>query len=132
MGKVRLIIGLGAIGVKVTNTAVSLGMEVYGYDPYVSVNAMELKPFCQACDEYVEEFYADCMITLRYMYRFWIPQRYDPTREAVNKMKRWRGPVKLCRDLLANEADVLEALKSGKVARYVSDFPNRRDSPAVS
>ena len=51
MGKKLGVIGLGAIGVKVANTAVSLGMEVYGYDPCICQCCLELKPFCQACDE---------------------------------------------------------------------------------
>ena len=66
MGKKLGVIGLGAIGVKVANTAVSLGMEVYGYDPYVSVNAAWNLSRSVKHVTNVEEIYADCdYITIR-------------------------------------------------------------------
>ena len=123
MGKKLGVIGLGAIGVKVANTAVSLGMEVYGYDPYVSVNAAWNLSRSVKHVTNVEEIYADCdYITIH------VPL-LDSTKgminkEAISKMKDGVVLLNFARDLLANEADVLEALKSGKVARYVSDFPN--------
>ena len=123
MGKKLGVIGLGAIGVKVANTAVSLGMEVYGYDPYVSVNAAWNLSRSVKHVMNVEEIYADCdYITIH------VPL-LDSTKgminkEAISKMKAGVVLLNFARDLLANEADVLEALKSGKVARYVSDFPN--------
>ena len=123
MGKKLGVIGLGAIGVKVANTAVSLGMEVYGYDPYVSVNAAWNLSRSVKHVMNVEEIYADCdYITIH------VPL-LDSTKgminkEAISKMKDGVVLLNFARDLLANEADVLEALKSGKVARYVSDFPN--------
>ena len=123
MGKKLGVIGLGAIGVKVANTAVSLGMEVYGYDPYVSVNAAWNLSRSVNHVMNVEEIYADCdYITIH------VPL-LDSTKgminkEAISKMKDGVVLLNFARDLLANEADVLEALKSGKVARYVSDFPN--------
>ena len=122
-GKTLGVIGLGAIGVKVANTAVSLGMEVYGYDPYVSVNAAWNLSRSVKHVMNVEEIYADCdYITIH------VPL-LDSTKgminkEAISKMKDGVVLLNFARDLLANEADVLEALKSGKVARYVSDFPN--------
>ena len=123
MGKKLGVIGLGAIGVKVANTAVSLGMEVYGYDPYVSVNAAWNLSRSVKHVMNVEEIYADCdYITIH------VPL-LDSTKgminkEAISKMKDGVVLLNFARDLLANEADVLEELKSGKVARYVSDFPN--------
>ena len=110
-------------GVKVANTAVSLGMEVYGYDPYVSVNAAWNLSRSVKHVTNVEEIYADCdYITIH------VPL-LDSTKgminkEAISKMKDGVVLLNFARDLLANEADVLAALKSGKVARYVSDFPN--------
>ena len=103
--------------------AVSLGMEVYGYDPYVSVNAAWNLSRSVKHVTNVEEIYADCdYITIH------VPL-LDSTKgminkEAISKMKDGVVLLNFARDLLANEADVLEALKSGKVARYVSDFPN--------
>ncbi len=122
-GKKLGVIGLGAIGVKVANAAASLGMEVYGYDPYLSVNAAwslsrQVKHVLN-----VEDIYAECdYITIH------VPL-LDSTKgmidkEAIAKMKDGVIILNFARDLLANEADVLEGIKSGKVARYVSDFPN--------
>jgi D-3-phosphoglycerate dehydrogenase len=123
LGKKLGVIGLGAIGVKVANTAVSLGMEVYGYDPYLSVNAAwnlsrDVKHVTN-----VDDIYAECdYITIH------VPL-LDSTKEmlnkdAISKMKDGVVILNFARDLLANEKDVLEGIESGKVARYVSDFPN--------
>lgn len=117
------VIGLGAIGVKVANAAVALDMEVYGYDPYLSVNAAWSLSRAVHHVTNVEDIYAQCdYITIH------VPL-LDSTRgmlnaDAISKMKDGVILLNFARDLLANEADVLEALKSGKVARYVSDFPN--------
>ena len=98
-------------------------MEVYGYDPYVSVNAAWNLSRSVKHVMNVEEIYADCdYITIH------VPL-LDSTKgminkEAISKMKDGVVLLNFARDLLANEVDVLEALKSGKVARYVSDFPN--------
>ena len=117
------IIGLGAIGVKVANVAKHLGMEVYGYDPYVSVDAAwnlsrDVKHVLN-----VDEIYETCdFITIH------VPL-LDSTREMINKeaiakMKEGVVILNLARDLLANEKDVLEALEAGKIKKYVTDFPN--------
>lgn len=117
------IIGLGAIGVKVANVAKHMGMEVYGYDPYVSVDAAwnlsrDVKHVLN-----VEEIYESCdIITIH------VPL-LDSTRgminkEAISKMKDGVILLNFARDLLANEEDVLEGIKEGRVRRYVSDFPN--------
>ncbi|HKM21721.1 MAG TPA: phosphoglycerate dehydrogenase [Lachnospiraceae bacterium] len=117
------IIGLGAIGVKVANVAKHLGMEVYGYDPYISVDAAwnlsrEIKHVLN-----VDEIYAECdFITIH------VPLM-DATRgtinkEAIDKMKDGVVILNFARDLLANEEDVVAAIKAGKVKKYVSDFPN--------
>lgn len=123
LGKKLGVIGLGAIGVKVANTAISLGMEVYGYDPYVSVDAAWNLSRSVKHVINVEDIYAECdYITIH------VPL-LDSTKgminkDAIAKMKDGVVILNFARDLLANETDVLEALESGKVARYVSDFPN--------
>ena len=122
-GKKLGIIGLGAIGVKVANVAKHLGMEVYGYDPYVSVAAAwnlsrDVKHVIN-----VEDIYADCdMITIH------VPL-LDSTKgmidqDAIAKMKDGVILLNFARDLLVDEMAVLEGIESGKIRRYVSDFPN--------
>lgn len=117
------IIGLGAIGVKVANVAKHIGMEVYGYDPYVSVDAAwnlsrDVKHVLN-----VEEIYENCdIITIH------VPL-LDSTRgmidkEAIAKMKDGVILLNFARDVLVNESDVLDGIKEGKVRKYVSDFPN--------
>ncbi|MGN0403127.1 MAG: phosphoglycerate dehydrogenase [Acetatifactor sp.] len=123
MGKKLGVIGLGAIGVKVANAAVSLGMEVYGYDPYLSVNAAWSLSRSVKHVLNVDDIYADCdYITIH------VPL-LDNTKGMINavsiaKMKEGVVILNFARDLLANEKDVLEGLASGKIARYVCDFPN--------
>ena len=122
-GKKLGVVGLGAIGAEVANTAIALGMEVYGYDPYISVNAAwrlsrdvkhttSLDTICQECD----------YITLH------VPA-VDSTKGMINKaaieqMKDGVVILNFARDLLVNEDDLAEALKSGKVKKYVTDFAN--------
>ena len=123
MGKKLGVIGLGAIGVKVANAAVSLGMEVYGYDPYLSVSAAWNLSRSVKHVLNVDDIYGDCdYITIH------VPL-LDSTKGMINavsiaKMKEGVVLLNFARDLLANEKDVLEGLQSGKIARYVSDFPN--------
>ena len=123
MGKKLGVIGLGAIGVKVANAAVALGMEVYGYDPYLSVNAAWSLSRAVKHVLNEDEIYAECdYIT------FHIPL-LDSTKgkinaEAIAKMKKGVTILNFSRDLLANEYDVLEGIKSGQISHYVSDFPN--------
>jgi len=123
MGKKLGIIGLGAIGVKVANVARHFGMEVYGYDPYLSVDAAWSLSRDVKHVTNVEDIYRECdYITVH------VPL-LDTTKGMINKdsiamMKDGVILLNFARDLLANEADVLEALESGKVRRYVTDFPN--------
>lgn len=117
------IIGLGAIGVKVANVAKHMGMEVYGYDPYVSVDAAWNLSRDVKHVLHVEDIYENCdIITIH------VPL-LDSTRgminkEAIAKMKDGVILLNFARDLLVNENDVLEGIKEGKVRKYVSDFPN--------
>ncbi len=122
-GKKLGIIGLGAIGIKVANAATSLGMEVLGYDPYLSVDqAWNLSRAVKHVIN-VEDIYAECdFITIH------VPL-LDSTKgminkEAIEKMKDGVIILNFARDLLCNEADVIEGIKAGKVRKYVSDFPN--------
>ena len=117
------IIGLGAIGVKVANVAKHMGMEVYGYDPYVSVDAAWNLSRDVKHVLHVEDIYANCdIITIH------VPL-LDSTRgmidrEAIEKMKDGVILLKFARDVLVKEEDVLEGIRAGKIRRYVSDFPN--------
>jgi len=117
------IIGLGAIGVKVANVAKHMGMEVYGYDPYVSVDAAwnlsrDVKHVLN-----VDEIYENCdIITIH------VPL-LDATREMINaeaigKMKDGVIIMNFARDLLCDEKAILAGIKAGKVRKYMSDFPN--------
>ena len=123
MGKKLGVIGLGAIGVKVANAAVALDMEVYGYDPYLSVSAAWSLSRAVHHVTNVDDIYEQCdYITIH------VPLM-DATKGMINaaaigKMKEGVILLNFARDLLANEADVREGLKSGRIARYVSDFPN--------
>ena len=122
-GKKLGIIGLGAIGVKVANAARHLGMEVLGYDPYVSVDAAWnlSRDVRHVLD--VREIYGQCdFITIH------VPL-LDSTKgmigkEAVSEMKDGVILLNFSRDLLVDERAVLEGIRTGKVRRYVSDFPN--------
>ena len=117
------IIGLGAIGVKVANAAKNLGMEVYGYDPYLSVDAAwnlsrDVKHVIN-----VDDIYANCdFITIH------VPL-LDSTKEMINfdsisKMKTGVVILNFARDLLVDEAAVVQSIEAGKVGKYVTDFPN--------
>ena len=122
-GKKLGIIGLGAIGVIVANAAVNLGMDVYGYDPYVSVDsAWHLsRKITHVLN--VEDIYKNCdFITIH------VPL-LDSTRkmigkEAIAKMKKGVILINMARDQLVDEEAVVAAIESGRVRRYVSDFPN--------
>ena len=122
-GKKLGIIGLGAIGVKLANSAVYLGMDVYGYDPYVSVDsAWNLSRKVTHFTD-VNDIYKNCdIITIH------VPL-LDSTRgmiskEAIDMMKDGVILINMARDLLVDEKAVISAIDSGKIRRYVSDFPN--------
>lgn len=122
-GKKLGIIGLGAIGVKVANAATHLGMEVYGYDPYVSVDAAWNLSRSVKHVLNVEEIYEECdFITIH------VPALPSTkgmiNSDAISLMKDGVIILNFARDVLVNEEDVLDAIKTGKVRKYVSDFPN--------
>lgn len=122
-GKKLGIIGLGAIGVRVANAAVSLGMDVYGYDPYVSVDsAWHLsRKITHVLN--VDDIYKDCdFITVH------VPlldsTKHMIGKEAISKMKKGVILVNMARDQLVDEEAVVASIEAGKIRRYVSDFPN--------
>ena len=123
-GKKLGVIGLGAIGVQVANAAVNLGMEVYGYDPYVSVaSAWNLSRSIHHA-ETVDELYNECdYITIH------VPALDDTKgmidRHAISLMKDGVVILNLARDVLVNQEDIVDALVAGKVRCYVTDFPTR-------
>ena len=123
LGKKLGVIGLGAIGQKIANSAVDLGMEVYGFDPYLSVDAaLRLSSDVKVCKN-VETIYKECdFITIH------VPA-LDSTKgminaEAIALMKKGVIVINCARDVLVNEPDMLAALEAGKVRKYVTDFPN--------
>jgi D-3-phosphoglycerate dehydrogenase len=122
-GKKLGVIGLGAIGAEVANAATHFGMEVYGYDPYISVNAAwrlsrNVKHITNA-----DTIYQECdYITIH------VPA-LDSTKGMINKdtlamMKDGVVILNYARDVLVKDDDMAEALETGKVSRYVTDFPN--------
>ncbi|MBR1657104.1 MAG: 3-phosphoglycerate dehydrogenase [Synergistaceae bacterium] len=122
-GRTLGIIGLGAIGVQVANSAVSLGMNVLGYDPYLSVkSAWTLSPMVKHADTPEEVYAVSDFITIH------VPAM-DSTRHMINAetISRMRDGIKImnfARDVLVDEEALRDALTSGKVSAYVSDFPN--------
>lgn len=122
-GKKLGVIGLGAIGVQVANTAIHLGMDVYGYDPYISVKAAWSLSKHIHHSKSAEEIYKQCdFITIH------VPL-LDSTKgmidkKAIDMMKDGVVVMNFARDLLVNEKDMIAALADGKVKYYVTDFPN--------
>ncbi|MDY5845613.1 MAG: phosphoglycerate dehydrogenase [Bariatricus sp.] len=121
-GKKLGVIGLGAIGVLVANAATNLGMDVYGYDPYVSVDsAWRLSRNIHHAKS-VDELYKDCdYITIH------VPALPDTKgmidKNAIELMKDGVVVLNFARDVLVNSEAMVDALVSGKVKRYVTDFP---------
>lgn len=124
-GKKLGIIGLGAIGAMVANSATHLGMEVYGYDPFISIDAAWNLSRTIKHSKSLDEIYSQCdYITIH------VPLT-DNTRkmidkEAFTKMKEGVVLLNFARDLLVDEEALIEALDSGKVKKYVTDFPNAK------
>ena len=123
MGKKLGIIGLGAIGIRVANAAKHMGMEVYGYDPYISEDAAwslsrDIKHVTN-----LDDIFTNCdFITIH------VPLM-DSTKntinaEAIDKMKQGVVILNFARDVLCDEKAILEGIKAGKIRKYVSDFPN--------
>ena len=126
-GKKLGIIGLGAIGVMVANAAANLGMEVYGYDPFISVKAAwSLSRNIRHVDD-LHEIYEKCeYITIH------VPLSKDTrgmiNAAAIEQMKDGVVLLNFARDALVDETSIIAALESGKVKKYVTDFV----TPAVA
>ncbi|WP_026506740.1 phosphoglycerate dehydrogenase [Butyrivibrio sp. MC2013] len=124
MGKKLGIIGLGAIGVRVANAAKQLGMDVYGYDPYLSVNAAWNLSSDVHHVTNLDDIFSKCdIITVH------VPAMESTKgligQEAIAKMKKGVIILNLARDVLCDEEAVLAGLNSGKIRKYVTDFPNK-------
>ncbi|MDF2593875.1 MAG: phosphoglycerate dehydrogenase [Clostridia bacterium] len=122
LGKKLGIIGLGAIGVMVANAAQSLGMEVIGYDPYISINAAwglsrHIKHATSLEEVLSESDYLTIHVPLvdatKYMFN----------KETFAKMKPGVRILNFSRDTLVNNQDLIEAIKEGQIVKYVTDFP---------
>lgn len=123
-GKKLGVIGLGAIGVRVANVAVHLGMDVYGYDPYVSVDAAWNLSRSIHHAKTVDELYKECdYITIH------VPALEDTKgmidKNAISLMKDGVVILNFARDVLVDQEDIVDALVSGKVRSYVTDFPTK-------
>jgi len=129
MGKSLGVIGLGAIGAKIADAALGLGMKVYGYDPYLSVEAAwHLSSRIRRADN-LDVIYNKCdfiSINVPFM---------EATKQFINKdsiaqMKPGVRIINAARAELVNDDDMLEALASGQVSTYVTDFPNGKTAGA--
>ena len=125
MGRRLGVVGLGAIGGPLANAAISLGMEVYGYDPYISIAAAWHLDSKIVPVKTLDEIYEKCdIITLH------VPL-LDSTKHMINektlsKMKDGVILLNFARDKLVDDDALEAALQSGKVKRYITDFPNDR------
>ena len=123
LGKKLGIIGLGAIGARVANLAIGLNMEVLGYDPYLSVNnALHLSRHVEIAQE-VEEIFKTCdYITLH------IPltdkNKYMINEKVISTMKDEVVIINLARGELCDTNAILDGINSGKISRYITDFPS--------
>lgn len=122
-GKTLGLVGLGAIGAKVANAALSLGMNVIGYDPFLSVNAaLGLKPTVKVVKT-LQEIYAEAdYISLHLPYN--AETKDTVNKESIGKMKKGVRILNFARGELVNTADIIEAVDNGSVSTYITDFPN--------
>ena len=121
-GKVLGVVGLGAIGVMVANDAVALGMEVIGYDPYISVDAA-----WNLSSEVIRADTLEGLLAKADYITLHIPQS-ETTKglidaEKLRMMKKEARIVNFSRAGLVKDKDIIEALESGKISAYVTDFP---------
>lgn len=121
LGKTLGVIGLGAIGGKIANAAVDLGMKVVGYDPYLSVNgALHLDPSVKVVTDINEIYTASDYITIHVPYTPDTKNTIDA--EQIAMMKDGVRLINLARGELINSEAVVKAIADGKVAKYVTDF----------
>lgn len=120
-GKKLGIIGLGAIGVSVANAAIKLGMEVYGYDPYISVDAAWGMSKWVKNAQNVDTIFTECdYITLH------APSTPETkgmiNQESIQKMKDGVRILNFARADLVNSQDILDGIAQGKIKKYITDF----------
>lgn len=117
------VIGLGAIGILVANAATELGMNVVGYDPYLSTaNALRLEPAVKVVSSVDELMSLSDFVTIHVPYN-------ESTKHTINadniaKMKKGGAVINLARGELVDTKAVLAALAEGQLSRYVTDFPS--------
>ena len=119
------VIGLGAIGALVCNAALDLGMDVYGYDPFLSVDAaLRLDRHVHVVKDVNDLYRVADYVTIH------VPYSKDTkdfiNAEAIAKMKGQARVLNLARGGLVNDDDMIAALKSGRIAKYVTDFPDEK------
>ncbi len=122
LGKTLGVVGLGAIGVQVANIATKLGMKVIGYDPFLSVHsALSLSRMVHVTTDLNEVYQSADYISIH------VPQNKDTKgmidAGAIAKMKDGVRLIDLARGGLVDESAVIDALRSGKVSAFVTDFP---------
>jgi len=123
-GKILGVVGLGAIGAKIASAALELGMEVYGYDPYLSVkSAWNLSNKVKSALT-LDTIYKNCdYITMHLPYTE--ETHHMISDESISKMKNGVRIINLARAELVCDEDIINALDRGSVAKYVTDFPNK-------
>ncbi|MDR1329810.1 MAG: 3-phosphoglycerate dehydrogenase [Oscillospiraceae bacterium] len=129
MGKKLGVIGLGAVGALIANAAVALGMEVYGHDPFLSIDAAWRlsSQIINAKDR--PQIYKTCdYITLHVPYMESTHHMIDA--EAIAQMKKGARVLNLSRAEVVDDDAMLAALESGHISRYVTDFPNAKTAGA--
>ena len=117
------VIGLGAIGALVCNIALDLGMDVYGYDPFLSVDAaLRLDRHVHVVKDVNDLYRVSDYVTIHVPYNSSTKDFINA--EAISKMKGQVRVLNLARGGLVNDDDMIDALESGRVAKYVTDFPD--------
>ena len=119
------VVGLGAIGALVANIGLNLGMDVYGYDPYLSVDAaLRLDRHVRVVKS-IDELYKVCdYVTLHIPYTDKTKHFVD--NDAISKMKGHARVINLARGELVDDDAMIAALETGRIAKYVTDFPNNK------
>ena len=125
MGKTLGIIGLGAIGAKIAETALALGMNVLGYDPYLSVQAAWLlSSKVEYADDLDKIFKNSDYISINIPYME--ETKHFVNKDTISKMKPGVKIINAARAELVNDDDIIAALEAGQVMMYVTDFPNAK------
>jgi len=129
LGKTLGVIGLGAIGAKIANAALGLGMEVQGYDPFISIEgAWNLSSKIKRADDLETIYKNSDFISINVPYMDATKQFIN--KETIAKMKPGVRIINAARAELVNDDDMLAALESGQVSSYVTDFPNAKTAGA--